>query len=50
MHGLITMPHTLVAPGQIEMDKGDETQRFMWRELPAVRSIATDFLLRVLEN
>lgn len=50
MHALIYQPPDLGRAGQIEMDMADGTQRFMWRELPAVRSIATDLLLRVLKN
>lgn len=50
MHGLIYEPPGGGHAGYIEMDLEDETQRFMWKELPAIRSVASDLLLKVLDR
>jgi hypothetical protein len=35
-------------PFTISMDYDDHTQRFMWREVPAIRAVASDLLLAAL--
>jgi hypothetical protein len=48
MHMMIYVPPSNGAPGTVRIDEEDESQVFMWHEVPQIRAVAADLLLYAL--
>lgn len=49
-HLLVYTPPGADAPARVSMDDNDDTQRFMWTEVPVIRAVAADLLVKALSE